>query len=132
MSIGNEPVTEPKRILVVEDEERVANLIQRQLETDGFEVQIAVRGSTALNLVATHPPDLVILDLRLPDVSGYELCAMLRRLYSAQQLPIVILTGVEQTAMELREQAVGANAYLRKPYDAIELLETVNRLLASS
>ena len=123
---------EQQRILVIEDEERIANLLQRQLELAGFEVRTADRGSTALNAVEAQRPDLIILDLRLPDMSGYELCWTLRRLYDHAQLPIVILTGVEQCMADLRREALGADAYLRKPYDVGELLQTIRHLLKST
>ncbi len=123
---------EPQRILVVEDDNRIASLLQRQLKAAGFEVQTTGRGSEALTTVETRRPDLIILDLRLPDISGYELCWTLRRLYDYATLPIVILTGVEQCTDDLRREAVGANAYLRKPYDPAGLVQTLRRLLPSA
>lgn len=116
-------------ILVVEDEDRIASLLQRQFETAGFEVLTASNGSAALNYIETRVPDLVVLDLRLPDISGYELCWKLRRLYDRARLPIVIVTGVEQCMEDLRREAAGANAYLRKPYDPEELLRLVRFLV---
>ncbi len=121
--------TEQQRILVVDDEERLTNLLQRQLATAGFEVQVANCGAAALNVVEGQPPDLVILDLRLPDISGYELCWTLRQVCEHPHMPIVILTGVEQCTEELHRQAYGADAYLRKPYDAAELVGVVRSLL---
>lgn len=121
--------TEPRYILVIEDEDGIARLVQRQLEAIGFEVQTAGRGATALVYAESHQPDLVILDLRLPDISGYELCWTLRRLFDRAQLPIVILTGVEQCLEDLEREAAGADAYLRKPCHPDDLIRTVNRLL---
>ena len=120
---------ESQRILVVEDEERIASLLQRQLGAAGFEVQTTGRGSEALTAVETRRPDLIILDLGLPDISGYELCWILRRLYDHATLPIVILTGLEQCTDDLQREAVGADAYLRKPYDVAGLVQTLRRLL---
>ena len=118
-----------RKILVVEDDDRLANLLKRQLRAVGYEAETAARGATALSAVETQRPDLVILDLRLPDLSGYELCWMLRQLYDQAQLPIIVLTGVQKGLEELRREAVGANAYLYKPYDARELMKTIHRLL---
>jgi two-component system phosphate regulon response regulator PhoB len=121
--------TEPQRILVVEDDARLADLLKRQLEAGGFEVQTASRGSTALESMDTQQPALVVLDLRLPDISGYELCVMLRQHYSHVELPIIVLTGVQRGLEELQREAAGADAYLYKPCDALEFIETVHRLL---
>ena len=121
--------TEPRRILVIDDEYGIAQLLQRQLEAVGFEVQTAGCASTALVYLETHQPDLVILDLRLPDISGYELCGTLRRIFDHAQLPIVILTGVEQCLEDLEREAAGADAYLRKPCHPDDLAHTVNQLL---
>jgi DNA-binding response OmpR family regulator len=117
------------RVLVVEDEERIADLLRRQLEAGGFEVTVAARAATALSALEYGLPDLVLLDLILPDVNGYQLCAILRRLYSHATLPIVILTGVEQCTEGLQHEAAGADAYLRKPYDAAELIQTIRTLV---
>lgn len=117
------------RVLVVEDDTRLATLLQRQLEAAGFEVQTAERGATALAVVESHLPDLVVLDLRLPDMSGYELCWTLRQMYDRARLPIVIVTGVEQDTEALRHEAEGADAYLRKPYYTEDLIQTIRSLL---
>ncbi len=117
--------TEPQRILVIEDEPQTASFLQRQFEEIGFEVQMASNGAAALNMVEAQAPNLVILDLLLPDISGYRLCEILRRLYDHLRLPIVILTGVEQCTEELRHQVSGADAYFRKPCDPETLLRVV-------
>ena len=66
--------TEQQRILVVEDEDRIATLLKRQFEAAGFDVETADTGAAALNSAETQPADLIVLDPRLPDISGYELC----------------------------------------------------------
>ena len=121
--------TEPRHLLVIDDEFGIAQLLRRQLEARGFGVDTADCASTALTYLETHQPDLVILDLRLPDISGYELCWTLRRIFNHAQLPIVILTGVEQCLEDLEREAAGADAFLRKPCHPDDLAHTVNQLL---
>ena len=121
--------TDVQHILVIDDEPRIASLLQRQLGAAGFAVQTVDRGTTALTQIQLQLPDLVIVDLRLPDLSGYELCWILRRLYDRPRLPILVLTGVEQSTEQLHREAAEADAYLHKPYDAVELLRTVRGLL---
>ena len=124
-----ETVLEEQQILVVDDEERIADLLSRQLTVAGFEVATVNSAPEALLRIEEAVPDLIILDLRMPGMTGYELCVQLRSLYDRTQLPIIILTALERSIEELRCLAVGANVYLQKPYDAQELLETVRRLL---
>ena len=121
--------TDAQHILVIDDEPRIASLLQRQLGAAGFEVQTVDRGTTALTQIQAQPPDLVVVDLRLPDISGYELCWILRRLYDRTRLRILVLTGVEQSTQQLRREAAEADAYLHKPYDVDELLRTIRGLL---
>ena len=116
-------------VLVVDDDERLADLLRRQLEASGFEVTVATRAAVALYSIEQSLPDLILLDLVLPDMSGYQLCWTLRQLYPRPMLPIVILTGVEQSTEDLEREAAGADGYLRKPYDAAELIHMLHEVL---
>ncbi len=121
-----------QRILVVEDEHEQATFLAMRLESAGCEVEIAGSGAEALSRPPGEPPDLIILDVRLPDVSGYELCQQLRKQYHASALPILMLTVMAQPIDQLRGFAYGADAYLTKPYDSAELNKTIAALLTRS
>lgn len=118
-----------KRILVVEDDEPLAELMKLKLESEGFEVTTQHRGAAALGYAAEHPLDLVILDLKLPDINGYEVAKELRKLYHPWVLPLIMLTGMDRPADQLRGFANGADAYLTKPYEPDELMRTIALLL---
>ena len=118
-----------KRILVVEDEQDVAGLLQARLEANGYDVHVADQGQRALVEAHVNRPDLVILDIMLPDMDGYEVSEKLRALYHSWSVPIVMLTARDQARDKLRGYGVGADAYLTKPYEAHELLETLAELL---
>jgi len=118
-----------KRILIVEDEEALARFLQLELESQGFEVRTAERGAPALRDAADHRPDLAILDLRLPDMSGYDVCRELRRLCSPWPIPIVMFTAMGRPIDRLRGFSSGADVYLTKPCDLAELGRTVSGLL---
>jgi len=87
------------------------------------------RGAAALSFAADHPLDLVILDLKLPDINGYEVAKELRKLYHPWVLPLIMLTGMDRPADQLRGFANGADAYLTKPYEPDELMRTIALLL---
>jgi len=117
------------RLLVIEDDMALARLVQGHLERAGHEVHVLNQGKPALEFAAKNPVDLVILDIRLPDMDGYDVCVELRRLYHPSILPIVILTGLNQPKHKLLGFNHGAEAYLTKPVQTIDLLGTVAALL---
>lgn len=117
------------RLLVVEDEAPIARLLATYLTAAGYEVHTESRGGDALAWLETQRPDLVILDLRLPDMSGLEICRLLRKRFHSWSLPIVMLTGMDAPADQLRGYAHGADAYLTKPFEPPALLPTLQVLL---
>ncbi len=120
------------QLLVVEDDEALAKLLQKRLELAGYAVHVEHCGEAAARYAAEHRPDLVILDLRLPDIGGYEVCQRLRKLYSKWDVPILMLTGMDRPVDELRGFAHGADAYLLKPCELAELLKTIATLLGKT
>ena len=118
-----------KHILIVEDEEAEATLLKLLLESAGFQVHTEAGGKLALGYAFEHRPDLVILDLKLPDMHGYEVCQAMRKLSHPWPVPIVMLTGMERPIDQVRGFAFGADAYLTKPCDSNELLKTIEQLV---
>jgi two-component system response regulator MprA len=114
------------RVLVVEDDEEIAQVLQRSLRLEGYEVRVAGDGETALDQSAAFNPDLVILDLGLPKLDGMEVA---RRLRSADDVPILMLTA--RDALEARVEGLdaGADDYLVKPFERQELLARMRALL---
>jgi DNA-binding response OmpR family regulator len=114
------------RVLVVEDDEEIALVLQRSLRLEGYEVRVAGDGETALDQSAAFNPDLVILDLGLPKLDGIEVA---RRLRSADDVPILMLTA--RDALESRVEGLdsGADDYLVKPFERQELLARLRALL---
>ena len=114
------------RVLVVEDDEEIAQVLQRSLRLEGYEVRIAGDGEAALDQSAAFNPDLVILDLGLPKLDGIEVA---RRLRSTDDVPILMLTA--RDALESRVEGLdsGADDYLVKPFERQELLARLRALL---
>ena len=121
----NGPNRDP-RVLVVEDDEEIAQVLQRSLRLDGYEVRLAADGEAALESAAAYHPDLVILDLGLPRMDGMEVA---RRLRAADDVPILMLTA--RDALESRGEGLdaGADDYLVKPFERQELLARLRALL---
>ena len=120
-----------QKILIIEDDQVNAETLTERLVSSGFEVHAEQRGTKGLNYAADYRPDLVILDLILPDMSGYEVCERLRAMDFSRRLPILMLTGLRQPTDQLFGFNHGADAYMTKPYESAELLKTVELLLGA-
>lgn len=112
-------------ILIVDDDEKITSLLRRILVYEGYEVLVAGNGYTALSL-ATRQPDLIILDLMLPDLDGVEVC---RRIRQQSDVPILMLTARDETADRVLGLDSGADDYLVKPFALEELLARIRALL---
>lgn len=114
------------KILVVDDEEQIRRALLSILSVRGYEVGIAETGEAAVELATREPPDLVVLDLTLPGISGLEVCRRLRRWYSG---PILVLSVRDADSDKVATLDLGADDYLTKPFSAPELLARVRALL---
>jgi len=120
----------PPRVLVVEDEQDIAGLIKHTLERSGdASVEIVGRGDEALRSIAGRPPDLVILDLNLPVVSGDEVCRILRQRAETRLLPIIMLTARTSESDRVGGLDLGADDYMTKPFSLRELGARVRAVL---
>jgi two-component system phosphate regulon response regulator PhoB len=117
------------RILIVEDEEPLTVLLRYNLEAEGYEVEVAVRGDEAEMRLKESPPDLVVLDWMLPGISGIELCRRLRARSDTERLPIIMLTARGEETERVRGLATGADDYIVKPFSVPELVARVKALL---
>src|SRR4030043_1919343 len=118
------------KILIVDDEPNVLRMVSYALYAEGFEVVVANNGNEALIKVLTEVPDLVILDVMLPDMSGAEVCAKLRKRQDTIDLPIIMLSALAQVSDKVRCLEAGADEYLTKPIAPEELLARIKALLA--
>jgi DNA-binding response OmpR family regulator len=123
-------VTSPTRILVVEDEADIAQLIKHALErTAGLDITVVGAGDLALKAAGEAPPDLVILDLNLPVMSGTEVCRLLRARPATAQIPIIMLTARTAEADRVSGLDSGADDYITKPFSLRELAARVRAVL---
>src|SRR5262245_10613691 len=119
----------PTRILIVEDDPDIAQLVARYLDKAGFTTEIATSGRDALQVVGVRPPDLLVLDLMLPQVDGLEVCRMLRAGTTTSALPIIMLTARAEESERIVGLELGADDYLAKPFSPGELVARVRALL---
>jgi DNA-binding response OmpR family regulator len=118
-----------KRILVAEDEPSIVLSLEFLLAEAGHEVFTATNGADAISLAEEHKPDLLVLDIMLPVVNGFEVCRALRANAALRSLQILMLTARGREQEIARGRALGANAYITKPFGTRELMGIVEELL---
>lgn len=121
-----------KRVLIVEDEESLLKLETILLTVKGFEVISAHTGKMAIDKIGVEEFDLVLLDIMLPDIDGFEVCRQIRNDPRTAAIPIIMLTGKKAKDDHDRGVLCGANSYLVKPFKSAMIINEINRLLSSS
>jgi DNA-binding response OmpR family regulator len=116
-----------ERILIVEDEPAVARGLEYGLTSEGFAVRWAATGRQALELARSEDPHLILLDLRLPDISGFDVCRQLRA--EGKRMPILMLTARDEETDKVLGLELGADDYVVKPYSLRELISRIRALL---
>ena len=115
-----------ERILVIEDEQKIADFLRRGLTYEGFTVEVRLDGESGLKAARDNPPDLVVLDVMLPGLDGWEVC---KRLRAAGALPILMLTAKDSVPDRVKGFESGADDYVTKPFAFEELIARVRALL---
>ncbi len=121
---------EKNRILVVEDEESLLKLESILLSSKGYNVTGVMDGKSALEEVALNKPDLVLLDIMLPEMDGFEVCRLIKENPETRHIPVVMLTAKKNSQDVARGQQVGSDAYITKPFKSSKVLEMIQELLA--
>ena len=118
-----------KRVLVVDDEKKIVDIVKAYLERDGFSVATAYNGRSALEAVKRSSPDIIILDLMLPEISGWDVCRNLRKV---SDVPVIMLTARDEATERIVGLELGADDYITKPFDPKELVARVKAVLRRS
>ena len=115
-----------KKILVVDDEKKIVDIVKAYLERDGYQVLAAYDGNAALEIARHQKPDLLVLDLMLPEISGLDVCRTLRK---ESDTPIIMLTARDEVTDKIIGLEMGADDYVTKPFDPKELLSRIRAVL---
>ena len=118
------------RVLVVDDDPAILRLLHLNLELEGYDVLVAEDGRRAIALAREHLPDVVLLDVMMPELDGFAVCEALRADPVTGGLRIIFLSAKVQAADMQRGEAVGGDAYLTKPFDPLELARLIERVAA--
>lgn len=121
-----------KRVLVVDDEVALVEVLRMRLESLGFEVIVAYDGPEALEKSRSEYPDLILLDLMLPKLDGYRVCKMLKFDEKYQDIPIIMLTALAQESDIKLGYEIGADMYITKPFQSDHLIASIQKLLAEA
>jgi CheY-like chemotaxis protein len=119
------------RVLVVDDDAVIRNLLEVNLQLEGYEVSLAIDGGDALTQVAAAPPDLILLDVMMPGMDGWDVAKRLKNDEIAAAIPVVLLTARAMRADVQRGTDLGVEGYVTKPFDPDELLAVIDRLLGA-
>ena len=119
----------PKEILIVDDEPSIVIPIQFLMEQQGYSVLVAENGEDALDAIYKYKPDLILLDIMLPRIDGYEVCEIVRLNPDYRNIKIIFLTAKGREVEIAKGLALGANAYITKPFSNTELVAKVKELL---
>jgi diguanylate cyclase (GGDEF)-like protein len=118
------------RILVVEDDFDISNMLRIYFQSQGYEVAVAPRGGDALEMSRQQLPNIVVLDIMLPDIDGYEVCRQLRSNLRTSHIPIIFLTQRDERSDKIQGLELGADDYITKPFDVEELRLRVKNAIA--
>ena len=121
----------PKKILAVDDEKHIVRLVQINLVKEGYEVTTATNGREALESVAASRPDLIVMDVMMPEMDGFEALQKLKDNSETANIPVIMLTAKAQDADVFKGWQSGADLYLTKPFNPSELLTFVRRIFES-
>ena len=120
-----------KKILLIDDEKNILLMIKNRLRAHGFDVITASSGSEGLEKARKEAPDLIVLDVLMPDMDGKEVCRLLKSESSTAKTPIIFLTCKDTIEDKMAEYQAGGECHITKPFDAVEMVEKIERTLTN-
>lgn len=122
----------PASVLIVDDEPRITFALMTRLEASGFKVFHAINGLAGVEAAALHEPDAIILDVRMPDIDGFDTCRRIKRIERLSKTPVLFLSANPQDETKRQAMLAGGSAFMSKPYEASEIVESLQQLIAAA
>ncbi|MEZ6235734.1 MAG: response regulator [Phycisphaerales bacterium] len=122
----------PKSVLIVDDEPRITIALMTRLQSAGYTVYHAINGLAGVEAAALHHPDAIVMDIRMPDIDGFEACERIRRLPGLTGVPVVFLSANVRDEARVRAIRAGGSVFLSKPYEAADVLKTIEDAMAEA
>ncbi len=121
-------MAEKRKILVVDDEDALRTVLSAELNSEGYDVGTAADGMEALTELQKSPYDLVLLDIKMPNMNGFEVLKVIKEKYSGTK--VIMLTGFADLKNAIESKKLGAEDFVSKPYDLVDLLTTIDRVMS--
>lgn len=119
-------------VLIVDDEPRITAALMIRLESRGYKVCHAINGLAGVEAACLCKPDVVVLDIRMPDIDGYETCSRIRRMPGMEKTPVIFLSANVQDSARAKAIAAGGSQFLSKPYDADDVIGAIEESLMAA
>jgi DNA-binding response OmpR family regulator len=119
-----------KKILIIDDERDYADILRERLQFEGYDVAVAYDGLSGIKMAKDYEPDLVLLDIMMPELDGFETARQFRTTYPFDALKIIFVTAYGRDPNEAQKEIIGESPFIRKPFNLPELLKVVGKLLA--
>lgn len=117
------------KILIIDDEPKITFALMTRLEAQGYSVFHAINGLAGVEAAAIHEPDAIILDIRMPDIDGYETCTRIRRLPRLAEVPVIFLSANVQDEAVVKAMDAGGDRFIGKPYESASILQAIEHLI---
>lgn len=121
-----------KSILIVDDEPRITAALMTRIEANGHTVYHAINGLAGIEAAALYEPDAIILDIRMPDIDGYETCIRLKRMPRLADIPVIFLSANVQDEAIMKAKAAGGARFISKPYESASIIKALDEVLAEN
>jgi len=122
----------PKSVLIIDDQPQITVALMTRLQAAGYEVFHAINGLAGVEAAALHRPDAIILDIRMPDIDGYDACIRIKRLPGLAETPVIFLSANPQEVFRKRAMEVGGSTFLSKPYKAADVIKVIEGLTSAA
>ncbi len=114
-----------KKVLLIEDDKKIALALRLRLQSVGYKVSVEHSANSALNAAVNNLPDVMLLDINLPDGDGFSVASRMQEISKTSSVPVIFITASKQVGIKERAESLGAIALLRKPFDSAELIEAI-------